>query len=340
MRWSSHILALGAALCMILGTVSPAQAKAKYVIKFGTVAPDGTPWANQLKAIKKRIEKQSNGQIKMKLYLGGMLGGEVEMVRAVRRGRLQGWGGSTASVAEGARIPQLQLMELPFLFRSFAEADHVLDKVVRDDYVKILAKKGFAFAQWHENGWRNFASKKKPIKTLADLQGMKMRSQESPVHLAMYKALNTQAISMPVPEVLGALQTNMVDGFSNTPLFTASTGWYEGIEYFTITHHIYQPASILYNKEFFDSLPEDLQKVLIGDRAAETKLGRDTVRGMTPELLDMFRETGITVYEMTPEERAAFVELTKDVPDQFNDTIGRSLINTVKAAQKMYRAQQ
>ena len=332
MRWSSHILALGAALCMILGTVSPAQAKAKYVIKFGTVAPDGTPWANQLKAIKKRIEKQSNGQIKMKLYLGGMLGGEVEMVRAVRRGRLQGWGGSTASVAEGARIPQLQLMELPFLFRSFAEADHVLDKVVRDDYVKILAKKGFAFAQWHENGWRNFASKKKPIKTLADLQGMKMRSQESPVHLAMYKALGAQAESIAVPEVLGALKTGMVDGFDNTPLFSSATGWYEGIKFYTISQHIYQPAVIMYSKKFMDKLPVELRRIVIGDEPKETKKGRASVRNMRGALLKNFRDTGIKVYTMTKAERKPFIAACKKVHKKFAKKVGRKLLKKVNKA--------
>ena len=337
MRWSSHILALGAALCMILGTVSPAQAKAKYVIKFGTVAPDGTPWANQLKAIKKRIEKQSNGQIKMKLYLGGMLGGEVEMVRAVRRGRLQGWGGSTASVAEGARIPQLQLMELPFLFRSFAEADHVLDKVVRDDYVKILAKKGFAFAQWHENGWRNFASKKKPIKTLADLQGMKMRSQESPVHLAMYKALGVQAESIPVPEVLGALKTGMVDGFDNTPLFSMATGWYEGVKFYSISQHIYQPAVIMYNKKFLDKLPADLRKLVLGDERKETVSGRANVRGMRGELLKNFKEAGIKINTLTAAQIKPFQDRCKKVHKQFESKVGKKLLNKVYAALKKLR---
>ena len=337
MRWSSHILALGAALCMILGTVSPAQAKAKYVIKFGTVAPDGTPWANQLKAIKKRIEKQSNGQIKMKLYLGGMLGGEVEMVRAVRRGRLQGWGGSTASVAEGARIPQLQLMELPFLFRSFAEADHVLDKVVRDDYVKILAKKGFAFAQWHENGWRNFASKKKPIKTLADLQGMKMRSQESPVHLAMYKALGAQAESIAVPEVLGALKTGMVDGFDNTPLFSMATGWYEGVKFYSISQHIYQPAVIMYNKKFLDKLPADLRKLVLGDERKETVSGRANVRGMRGELLKNFKEAGIKINTLTAAQIKPFQDRCKKVHKQFESKVGKKLLNKVYAALKKLR---
>ncbi len=329
-------------LCSLLGVAlvqGTADAQdAEFTIKFGTVAPAGTPWSEQLEAIKARVEKDSGGRIKFKLYLGGTLGGEVEMVRSLRRNRIQGWGGSTAALAEGAGLDAFQVFELPFMFNSEAEVDYVMDEHLYEPMAKLLAENGFEMAYWHVNGWHNFATKGKPIHTPEDLQGLKMRSQESPVHLAMFKALGAQAISMPVPEVLGALQTNMVMGFSNTPLFTAATGWYEGIDHYTITHHIYQPAIIIYNKEFYDSLPEDMQRVLIGDRAYETKYGRDSVRNMTPELLDLFRSSGITIYEMTPEERQVFQDLCKDVPDQFHDTIGRTTINTVQAAVKLYRA--
>ena len=315
----------------------PAAAKPEFVIKFGTIAPDGTPWAKQLKAVKRRVEKDSKGRIKFKLFLGGVLGGEVEMVRAVRRGRLQGWGGSTAALAEGARIPQFQLLEFPFLFKSFAEADHVLDKVVRGDYVKILAAKGYVFAQWHENGWRNFASKKKLIRTLGDIHGMKMRSQESTVHLAMYRALQAQAESIPVPEVLGALNTGMVDGFDNTPLFTSATGWYEGIKYYTISQHIYQPAILVYNKRFMDKLPKELQKMVIGDERKETVKGRKSVRDMRKALLKHFRETGIKIHTMTDAERKPFLDRCQKVHKQFERKVGKALLAKVRKALKKLR---
>jgi len=321
-------LIIGAVAAVFLLVATPAEAK-KYVIKFGTVAPEGTPWAKQLKAIKKRIEKESKGQIKMKLFLGGVLGGEVEMVRALRRGRIQGWGGSTASVAEGAKMDQFMLMELPFLFNSFAEADHILDKVIKNDFRRLLFRKGFVFAQWHENGWRNFATKKKAIHTLKDLRGMKMRSQESPVHLAMYKALGAQAESIAVPEVLGALKTGMVDGFDNTPLFSSATGWYEGIKFYTISQHIYQPAVIMYSKKFMDTLPVELRRIVIGNEPRETKSGRASVRNMRGALLKNFRDAGIKVYTMTKAERKPFIAACRSVHKKFKKKVGRKLLEKV-----------
>ena len=231
-------------------------------------------------------------------------------------------------------------MELPFLFESFEEADHVLDNVISGDLEAQLNAKGFVLGFWHENGWRNFATKEKAIHTIADLAGMKMRSQESPAHLGMYRALGAQAESIPVPEVLGALQTGMVDGFDNTALFSAATGWYEGVKYYTISQHIYQPAAIIYSKAFMDSLPADLKAVVLGDAHAESLAGRGAVRAMRDDLLANFREAGLTVYEMTEAERAPFRDATRKVHEDMADTVGRDLLNKVYAAQQSFRAGQ
>ena len=318
---------------------SAAEARPEFVIKFGSVVPDGTPWAKQLKQTKKRVEKESKGRIQFKLFLGGVLGGEVEMVRKVRRGSLQGFGGSTAAMAEGARIPELQLLELPFLFQSYEEADHVLDEVVHKDFEKILGRKKFFLSHWHENGWRSFASKKKMIRKLSDIRGMKMRSQESPVHLAMYRALGAQAESIPIPEVLGALKTGMVDGFDNTPLFTSATGWYEAVKYFTLSRHIYQPGAIIYNRRFIEKLPQDLRKILLGDSMRQTVEGRKSVRGLRGALLKHFRDSGIKVHVMTDAERKPFAERCKPVHKELAGKVGKKLLAKVQRALKKLRKQ-
>ncbi|MBW1899659.1 MAG: TRAP transporter substrate-binding protein [Deltaproteobacteria bacterium] len=313
-----------------------AKDKAEFVIKYATIAPDNTPWSNHMMRLKKQIEGDSKGRIKMKVFLGGALGGEVEMIRSLRRGRIQGFGGSTAAVAEGIGIPELQLLELPYLFDSLEESDYILDHVVFKDFQKILKEKGFYLAFWHENGWRNFAASKVEVHTPDDLRKLKMRSQESSVHLAMWKALGVQAESIAVPEVLGALKTGMVDGFDNTPLFASATGWYEGVDHYIISKHIYQPAIILYSLKFIDSLPEDLKKIVIGDPMAEMAWGRKAVREMTEPLLQNFRDEGIKVYELTEEEKDAFRKLTFPVHKEFESIVGKELLEKVYAAKKEF----
>ncbi len=332
---------LAVAAILVVGAVDrPADAQdAEFVIKFATVAPEGTPWTEQLVKIKNRIESESGGRIKFKLFPGSTLGGEVETIRKCLKGKeVNGWGGSTAAVAEGVNIPALQVFELPFMFESEAEVDFVMDSMFDSMSAKLEAK-GLKMAFWHVNGWHNFATKS-PIGSAQSLAGMKLRSQESPVHLAMFRALGAQPQTIPVPEVLSALQTGMVDGFSNTPLFTAATGWYEGgITDFTITHHIYQPAVILYSKELYDSMPADLQTILMGDRAGDTLEGRTNVRAITPALLEMFEENNINVTEMPADQRAALAEMCATVPDDLvaEGVIDAATVKAVRSAVATYR---
>lgn len=338
-RLLTSLVAIGAAALALLPSRT-SEADPQFVANFGTAAPEGTPWADQLQDIQKRVEAESGGKIKLKLFLGSVMGGEVEMVRDVRRNaRLQGGGFSTASIAEGANIPLLQLPELPYLFQDNAEADYVLDNVLYEPMSAALSDKGFVMMAWAENGWRSFGTKTNPVRTPGDLQKFKMRSQETDVHQKMYSALGTQAVTLPISEVLTALQTGIVDGFDNTPLFTQAAGLYEPIQYYSLSRHIYQPAAVIWSKKFFDTLPADLQTIVLGDRKAESERGRAGVRDLEQELLANFPDLGVEVVELTDAERQAFANVTLAVHMQFANEVegAKPLLDKVSAALKQQR---
>jgi TRAP-type C4-dicarboxylate transport system substrate-binding protein len=292
-------------------------AQSTHNLNFATVAPDGTPWADQLRDTQKRIKKDSNGAVNVRVFLGGSMGSEVEIVEDIAKGqRLQGGGMSTAALGEGANIPLLMLPELPYLFRNVAEADAVMDEVLFAPVSAALAAKGFVLGCWAENGWRNFATMG-PASSPEQLAKFKMRSQESPVHLGMYEKLGVQAVAKPTSEVLPALNTRIVDGFDNTPLFSIAAGWIEPVSHYTLSKHIYQPAAIIYSKKFMDSLSADLQRIVIGDALAESRRGRVGVRALEAELIDSIRSMGKTVTALTPAERKVFVRATRDVRNGF-----------------------
>ena len=331
-------LALAVALSFVLLPSPPAGA-AEFTINFGSAAPEGTPWADQLKDIKKRIESESGGRIKVKLFLGGVMGGEVEMIQdIIEGGRLQAGGFSTAAVAEGADVPALQLPELPFLFQSDAETDHILDNVLYEPMKEALTDEGLFLQAWTINGWRSFYTKGKPIRSLADLREHKMRTQESKVHKAMYKAFGVQAVALPTTEVLDALNRGIVDGFDNTSLFGQASGWFEPTKHYTLSRHIFQPAAIIYSQEFFESLPADLQKVVIGDRMADQKMSRSAVRNLEGELLENFRSFGMTVTEPSAEEMKPFRDAAVKVHTELRDEVGGALLDKVNAALKAFRS--
>src|SRR5262245_12474798 len=218
---------VGLAAAAASAWVRPRRARAAdapITLKFATVAPEGTPWAEQIAAYKQKVEADSGGRLRIKPFLGGALGDENQTVAECKRGALAMWGGSTGALATS--VPEISVLELPCLFRSAEEADQVLDKVLYEDLRKRLEARGFVLVLWSENGFRSFGTKWGPVKAPGDLKGHKMRSQESLVHLETYRALGALPQPIAVTEVLPALQTGVVDGFDNTPLYTFAASWH------------------------------------------------------------------------------------------------------------------
>lgn len=298
---------------LLLSTAARAdEAPGTVVVKLGTAAPDDTPWARQLQRLKKRVETESGGRIKLKIFLGSVKGGEDAMARQGAQGALQMVGLTTGALATLA--PELEVLELPYRFASQEEADRVLDDPeVWALVTKILAAKGLVPYIWSENGWRNYATKAKPLHTPADLRGLKMRAQESHVHIETYKALGASPVPISIPETLAALQTGVVDGFDNTPLYAFAASWYQSIKFWTVSDHIFQPALVCYNKAWLESLPADLQKILMSNQRDETLYGRGLIRKLTEPLLKNLAEAGVQVTRLAPGEKAQFAAATRPV---------------------------
>lgn len=323
-----------ALLCLSLFAAA-AQAQT-ITAKVGSVAPEGTPWAEWIEGIKARMDKDTGGKLKLKIFLGGKLGGEKEMVEETKNGNLQLFGGAVGSVAQ--YVPELNVLELPYIFTSDAEADFVLDKL-RDRVGKLLEAKGFVMVMWAENGWHGYGVKGKCVEKVEDMKGLKMRSQESYVHIETYKAFGASPVEMAVPEVLGALQTGTVDGYSNTPLFSFATSWYNGITHYTYTKHIYQPAVMVISKKWFDQQPDEIKKALLV--RTDERAGVEGVRALNEPLLDNFKAAGKTVCLLTPEAAKGFAAKVKPVWDAFAKKAkgNKEILDAVLAAKKEFAAQ-
>lgn len=301
-------------------------------LKLATVAPEGTPWAEQLAQYRKKVEVESKGRLRLKPFFGGALGDELQTVGECRRGALPMWGGTTGSLATS--VPELSVLELPFLFRHAEEADHILDQVLFEDLRKRLFDRGFVVVLWSENGFRSFGTKWAPITGPQDLAGHKMRSQESLVHLEMYRALGALPQPIAVTEVLPALQTGVVDGFDNTPLYTFAASWHLAIRHFTLSRHIYQPGLILLSRKAYEKLPPDLQKILTSDLGKITAEGRASVREMEPLLVQNFSNAKIPVYTPSAAERAALAKATAGVEQKLVKAVPsvKPLLASIKKA--------
>lgn len=316
LRHSIH----AAVAALALGTLgslvaSDADAAATYTVKIASVAPEGTPWASGVTEFKKQIEASSAGRVAVRPFLGGVLGDENETVQACQRGQIQGVGASTGAIA--SIVPELNVLELPFLFKSEAEADYVLDTTILATVEKSFRDRGLVLGFWSENGYRSFGTRYGAVHSPADLKGHKIRSQESPVHLEMYKQLGASPVPIPTTEVLTSLQTGVIDGYDNTVLFATAAQWTSATKYYSLTNHIYQPAAIIFNKAFYDGLPADLQAQMLAPRKGLMQKMRSEIRAMQPFLLENLAAMRITVYKPTAAERATFEAPAKAARDAY-----------------------
>lgn len=306
---------LGSALVAALASAGrAAEAQEPIAMRIGTVAPEGTPWEKQLRNVKAHIESSSGGRIKVRLFMGGSLGGEKALVRRVSQGSLECFAGSTAAL--GSMVPELDVIESPYLFETTAQADAALDAPpVRQQIGQLVASKGFVFGLWAENGFRSWFTRERPIRTPADLRGLRMRSQEARVHLATYEAFGATPNPIDVTNVLTSLQTGVVDGFDNTPLFAFATSWYQAARHLNLSQHSYQPGIVVYSQTWFNGLPADLQQILSNIPATLTTDGRTAVRRMDPILLQNLQRFGIEVHTPSAAERQQFIAIGRPVQD-------------------------
>ena len=323
---------LGAAIALSLAVVGPAIAEdPEFVMEVGTVAPSGSPWAAQLKRFKKEVQEATEGRLKVKLRLGR--GNERSLSRRVQMGSMQAFAGSVGGMSSIVR--EVNVIEAPYVFPTFAAADKALDTPEVTDRVKdVLVKRGLVFGIWSENGYRSYFSKQK-IRKPDDMHGIRFRSQESLVHVETYEAFGATPVPIDNGNTLMSVQTGVVDGFDNTPLFAMAGSWYQGLKEghrnIFLSRHCYQPALLVYSNKWFDTLPKDLQKIITNLDHDITVWGRDQVRKVEPVLLKNLARYGYDIHDPSPEELAAFKEKQKGVPDRVAKEIGADGVALLKA---------
>jgi TRAP-type transport system periplasmic protein len=311
----------------------PASAADEFIVKVATVAPPDTAWASMVNKFRKWAKDKSGGRVKVKAYLGGALGDEIATAEGTKRGSIQAWGGSIGALASA--VPEIECLELPYLFKSAKTADGVLDKI-RTNLHDLLWDRGYKLMFYSENGYRSIGALH-PVEGVKDLKGRKFRSLQNDVHLDTWRAWGASPVPMAVTEVLSSLQTGVVDGYDNTPVFTFAASWYVATRHFTLTEHIYQPAAVVFSRKFWESMPKELQEALSPDSDEVTKMesrGRRNIRAMEPQLIQNFSDAGIKVHKLSASDKKAFATPAQKAWGQFEKRTtkaGKSLFKAIKA---------
>ncbi|AKO96868.1 MAG: TRAP transporter substrate-binding protein [Marinovum algicola] len=320
------------AIVLALGTaLAGAAHAAEYTFTFAHVLTEDTPNARAAVVFKDEVEKNSDGRIAINIRPAAQLGGDVEIIEQTQMGLVHIAIPPTGNLANFNE--QMYLFDLPFLLSDDAAMKRVLDGEVGTELLGTLGKNNLhGIAMWGA-GFRNMTNNIRPISSPDDLSGIKMRTLQAPTILATYRAYGANPTAMAYVEVYNGLQQGVVEGQENPLANIASMKFYEVQDYMTLTRHAYHTYAAVMNKQAWDSLPEDLQTV-ISDAMI---VGRDAARIFTDEdeakIIDMIKDQ-IEIQELSPEGKAAFVEASQPIYDEFRDKVTPALMDKAIATAK------
>jgi C4-dicarboxylate-binding protein DctP len=301
-----------------------------FVMKFGLAAPDINPsfWATHYNYFKSEVERQSNGRIKVELIWGGVLGSPADRLKQVMMGQIQG-----ADTAEGplAQVfKPVQVFSIPYLFENEFQAWRVYDgPFVQKLNEQLLQKTGLRVLHWWESGgFKQWTNSKRPIKTPADMNGLKIRVMPSPVFQKLVSSLGGSPTPISFGELYGALKTKTVDGQNNALSLVSLFKYYQVQKYVTIDNHVYAVSSMIINDKFYQSLPKDLQQVIQKAQKVALAVNRGVSRYTDHMAVDNLKKQGMEIYRPTEADRKLFIDkaqapvlewLRKEVPGDWVD---------------------
>lgn len=269
-------------------------------LKYASAAPSNSPWAKMIDALVQTAAAKSGGSLEIKTFLNSQLGDEATAIQQVARGRIDMGGFSLT--ATSIVVPELGLLNAPFLWDSTAQAECALDNHLASSLQPYFEERGLVNIGWGEAGYqRIFAAK--PIQTAADFDALKMRVSPSKGSVGAFKAVKANGVVLPVTEINSALQTGLVDAAELNITFGIITGAGKLAPVVTKTDHVYLPSLTLVSKRSFDKLTEAEQEALSTSVVPAPKQ-RATVRGVEATLVKRLTDAGGVVTEMPDAERA------------------------------------
>jgi TRAP-type transport system periplasmic protein len=282
------------------------------------------------------VDQKSGGKLKVKIYAGGTLGGEVAVASSMQGGTIE-----MSMMGPGLLTgmdKDFGVFDTPFMFDDFKEVDALLDGPVGKKLLDRLPEKGLVGLAYWDHGFRILTNSKRPISKADDIQGMKIRVQQIPVFIDLFTTLGANAVPMPFTELYSALDSKAIDGQENPFVSVEVTKFYEVQKYASNTRHAYSPLLVLASKKFWDQLSNDERNILL-EAANETKpYQRETSRTMDAKAAEALKSKGMTITEISEEERARMKEIVKPVIEKHNKTINEALVGEVNAELQKVRA--
>ena len=309
-----------------------AQTAYKSEYRMSLVLGTAFPWGKGGELWANKVRERTQGRINIKLYPGVSLiqGDQTREFSALRQGVIDMAIGSTINWSP--QVKQLNLFSLPFLMPDYAATDALTQGEVGKRLFQTLDKAGVMPLAWGENGYREISNSKKPIKSPADLKGMKIRVVGSPLFLDTFTALGANPTQMSWADAQPAMASGAVDGQENPlSVFMAAKLYTVAQKHLTLWGYMNDPLVFVVNKDIWNSwTPADreiVKQAAIDAGKEQIAIARKGVVEADKPLLKEIASHGVTVTQLTAAERDAFVKATRPVVDKWKGQIGADLVD-------------
>ena len=294
-------------------SLSDAASRPQYIVKFATVAPDGSTWVKEMRAIDRELREKSGGRLGLRIYAGGVAGDELDVLKKIRIGQIHA--AAFSGVGFGKILPMVRVLDLPFLFRTYQEVD-LVHRDLQPFFTEQFRKKGFELLAWAEVGNVHLISKK-PIRTVKDLSGLKVWTWTGdPIAKETFVAMGVTPIPLAVTDVTTALNTGMIDTVYAPPLGALALQWQNYLSYMMALPLVHSTGAILISSRQYRKLPRDLA-LLLKSTVQKGMAGLTLrLRKQAAEAISILRESGLTIIpvpkgEVLDQFHAVGVEVTR-----------------------------
>jgi C4-dicarboxylate-binding protein DctP len=322
MKLKSVLLVLSAALSFNV------YAQAPIVIKFSHVVATDTPKGQAAERFKQLAEKATNGRVKVEVYPNSQLYKDKEELEALQLGAVQMLAPSLAKFGP-LGVKEFEAFDLPYIFPSKTALYNVTEGEIGKGLMKKLEPKGITGLAFWDNGFK-VMSANRPLHSVADFKGLKMRIQSSKVLDAQMRALGANPQVLAFSEVYQALQTGVVDGTENPPSNMYTQKMHEVQKHVTVSNHGYLGYAVIVNKKFWDGLPPDIRTALDKAMKDATTFEKAIAQRDNDMALEAIKKTGKTeVYTPSVKEQAEWRKALLPVQKDMEGRIGKDLISAI-----------
>lgn len=319
---SRRAVLAGAALMAAMAAV-PAMAQQSFTLKASHSAATNEPYQVGMEDLARRLQEATGGRVKVNIFPSNQLGNEREVTEGLQLGLVDI--SSPANSVLTNFVPDLMALDMPFLFRDAEHAERMLDGPLTDAAAEVLAKKGYVLLGLYTAGTRHIMSKR-PINSLADLKGQKIRVMQNPAHIETFKLLGANPTPLAYGELYGALQSGVVDGAEAANTNYHAQKFYEVSPNWSLVSWNVLVSPLIMSAKKFNSMPADIQKALMEAGRASAKVERAEYLRSDKERFEALKAAKVNV---TQPDLAEFRTAVSGVYDKFIKTEAQKQLITV-----------